>query len=154
MFFFAKKGLHYSDVLKVPPPGDRGRFSWNLTFLNIREFYIFFSMSYTLGQGFFLKDHFFCILQRYSSKKGWKKSCSIVRLNWLKQFTLVGATFAFKQIWRAKWKWCFSHKWRVAPWNSRRDFHWFTFAHNCDSFLFISFHSRLHTFFVSSKFSC
>ena len=42
IFFFAKKGLHYSDVLKPPPPGDKGRFSCNFTFLNIREFYIFF----------------------------------------------------------------------------------------------------------------
>ena len=53
MIFFAKKGLHYGDVFKPPPPGDKGRFSWNFTFLNIREFYIFFSMSYALGQDFF-----------------------------------------------------------------------------------------------------
>ena len=58
MFFFSKKGLHYSDVFKPPPPGDKGRFSWNFTFLNIREFYFFFSMSYALGQDFF-SDFFF-----------------------------------------------------------------------------------------------
>ena len=25
-FFFVKKGLHYSDVFKPPPPGDKGGF--------------------------------------------------------------------------------------------------------------------------------
>ena len=68
-FFFAKKGLHYSDVLKPPPPGDKGRFSWNLTFLNIREFDFFFSMSYE-GKIFF--SDFFFHFAKVSFKKGLK----------------------------------------------------------------------------------
>ena len=73
IFFFVKKGLHYSDVFKPPPPGDKRRFSWNFTFLNIREFYIFFSMSYALGQDFFFSDLFFFHFAKVSFKKELKK---------------------------------------------------------------------------------
>ena len=38
-------------------------------------------MSYALGQDFFLVIFFFAILQRYLSKKSWKKSGVIERLN-------------------------------------------------------------------------
>ena len=41
--------------------------------------HFFFSMSYALGQDFF-SDLFFSILQRYLSKKSWKKSGVIERL--------------------------------------------------------------------------
>ena len=72
-FFFAKKGLHYSDVFKPPPPGDKGRFSWNLTFLNIREFYIFFfNELYARARFFFERSFFFAfckgILQKRAEK--------------------------------------------------------------------------------------
>ena len=59
IFFFAKKGLHYSDVLKPPPPGDKGRFSCNFTFLNIREFYIFFFNEICARARFFFSESFF-----------------------------------------------------------------------------------------------
>ena len=73
MIFFAKKGLHYSDVLKPPPPGDKGRFSCNFTFLNIREFYIFFFNELCARARFFFSDLFFCHFAKVSFKKELKK---------------------------------------------------------------------------------
>ena len=80
-FFFAKKGLHYSDVFKPPPPGDKGRFSWNLTFLNIREFYIFFFNELCARARFFFSDLFFFHFAKVSFKKGLKKIMTQGKVN-------------------------------------------------------------------------
>ena len=73
MIFFAEKGLYYSVVFKLPAPGDKGRFSWNLTFLNIREFYIFFFNELYARARFFFEGLFFLHFAKVFFKKGLKK---------------------------------------------------------------------------------